>query len=68
MDDKAALALWEGEGTSLLPDAPPIGGKSAIARFLTRVRREVHGAHMQHFGAAGRALDRDSATGLRVVR
>lgn len=49
MDNAATLALWEKDGTSLLPSTPPIVGKPAIVRFLTEVTSRFPGAHMQSF-------------------
>jgi uncharacterized protein (TIGR02246 family) len=49
MDNTAALALWEDDGTSLLPSTPPIIGKRAIAQFLDVIQKQYPGAHMQRF-------------------
>lgn len=52
MDNPAMLALWDSDGTSLLPDSPAIRGKPAIARFLEKVGKQLQGAHMQKFDLA----------------
>jgi uncharacterized protein (TIGR02246 family) len=49
MDTAATLALWEDDGTSLLPSTPPIAGKKAIAAFLDQVMAQLQGAHMEKF-------------------
>jgi len=49
MDTAATLALWEDDGTSLLPSTPPIAGKKAIAAFLGQVMTQLQGAHMEKF-------------------
>jgi uncharacterized protein (TIGR02246 family) len=49
MDNAAALALWEDDGTSLLPSTKPIAGKKAIAAFLEQVTAQLQGAHMEKF-------------------
>lgn len=49
MDSAATLALWEEDGTSLLPSTPPIAGKKAIAAFLAQVMTQLQGAHMEKF-------------------
>lgn len=49
MDNTAALALWEDDGTSLLPSMQPIVGKRAIAEFLDAVQKQYPGARMQTF-------------------
>ena len=49
MDNAAVLALWEDDGTSLLPSTPPIRGKKAIAAFLEKVVADLHGARMERF-------------------
>jgi ketosteroid isomerase-like protein len=49
IDNKAALALWDDDGVSLLPSTPPIVGKAAIARFLDDVTAHMPGAHMRQF-------------------
>jgi len=49
MDTAATLALWEEDGTSLLPSTPPIAGKKAIAAFLAQVMAQLQGAHMEKF-------------------
>lgn len=52
MDNRAMLALWEDDGTSLLPDTPPIKGKTAIAQFLATVSEQLRGARMLQFDLA----------------
>jgi uncharacterized protein (TIGR02246 family) len=47
--DNAVLALWEDDGTSLLPSTPPIRGKKAIAAFLEKVVADLPGARMEKF-------------------
>ena len=49
MDNAAVLALWEDDGTSLLPSTPPIRGKKAIAAFLEKVVADLPGARMETF-------------------
>jgi len=49
MDNAASLALWEEDGTSLLPSTKPIVGKKAIAAFLEKVTAQLQGAHMEKF-------------------
>jgi ketosteroid isomerase-like protein len=49
MDNAAVLALWDDDGTSLLPSAMPIRGKKAIAAFLDRVVADLPGARMEKF-------------------
>jgi ketosteroid isomerase-like protein len=49
MDNAASLALWEDDGTSLLPSTKPIVGKKAIASFLDQVVATLPGAHMEKF-------------------
>lgn len=49
MDNAATLSLWDDDGTSLLPNAPPIVGKTAIKAFLTKVTAGLRSAHMQAF-------------------
>lgn len=49
MDNTAALALWEDDGVSLLPNTAPIVGKKAIAGFFDTVSRQLADAHMQSF-------------------
>lgn len=49
MSNKAILALWDDDGTSLLPSTKPILGKNAIARFLDAVMTSLRGAHMTKF-------------------
>jgi len=49
MDNAAVLALWEDDGTSLLPSTAPIRGKKAIAAFLDRVVAQLPGARMEKF-------------------
>lgn len=49
MNSQATLALWEDDGAALLPDAAPILGKPAMDRFLVKVIKQLHGAHMQKF-------------------
>ena len=49
MDNAATLALWEEDGTSLLPSTKPIVGKKAITAFLEQVTSQLQGAHMEKF-------------------
>jgi uncharacterized protein (TIGR02246 family) len=49
MDNAATLALWDDDGVSLLPAAPPIVGKKAIASFLEDVTAKHPGGRMQSF-------------------
>ncbi|HSS76597.1 MAG TPA: DUF4440 domain-containing protein [Thermoanaerobaculia bacterium] len=49
MDSAATLALWEEDGTSLLPSTKPIVGKKAIAAFLQQVMSQLEGAQMEKF-------------------
>lgn len=49
MDTDASLALWEENGTSLLPSMQPLVGKPAIAAFVRAVVARMSGAHMRHF-------------------
>ena len=49
MDNAAALALWEEDGVSLLPAAPPLRGRAAIGAFLDRVTAQLPGAKMESF-------------------
>jgi uncharacterized protein (TIGR02246 family) len=49
MDNAAILALWEEDGTSLLPSTKPMVGKKAIAAFLEQVMAQLQGAHMEKF-------------------
>ena len=49
MDNSAALALWEDDGVSLLPQTKPIIGKKAIAKFLDDVSAQLAGAKMEKF-------------------
>jgi ketosteroid isomerase-like protein len=49
MDNSAALALWEDNGISLLPQTKPIVGKRAIAKFLDDVSAQLVGAKMEKF-------------------
>ncbi len=49
MDNAATLALWEEDGTSLLPSTQPIVGKKAITAFLEQVMSQLQGAHMEKF-------------------
>jgi len=49
MDSAATLALWEEDGTSLLPSTKPIVGKKAIAAFLQQVMLQLEGAQMEKF-------------------
>ena len=49
MDNAAALALWEDDGITLLPQTQPIIGKKAIAKFLEDVSAQLSGARMEKF-------------------
>jgi ketosteroid isomerase-like protein len=49
MDNSAALALWEDDGITLLPQTKPIIGKKAIAKFLDDVSAQLAGARMEKF-------------------
>lgn len=49
MDNAAALALWEDDGITLLPQTKPIIGKNAIAKFLDDVASQLLGARMEKF-------------------
>jgi uncharacterized protein (TIGR02246 family) len=49
MDNAAALALWEDDGVTLLPQTKPIIGKKAIAKFLDDVSSQLLGARMEKF-------------------
>jgi ketosteroid isomerase-like protein len=49
MDNAATLALWEDDGISLLPQAAPIVGKKALAKFLDDVMGGIAGAKMEKF-------------------
>lgn len=49
MDDAALADLWEDDGISLLPDAPPIIGKTAITAFIRKVMAQFPHAHMKSF-------------------
>ena len=49
MDNRAALALWEDDGISLLPSTPPIMGKNAIGKFLDDFHKKYPGARMRAF-------------------
>src|SRR6476659_3710650 len=49
LDNAAVLALWEDDGTSLLPSTKPIVGKRQIGAFLDRVTRDNPGARMESF-------------------
>lgn len=49
MDNSAALALWEDDGITLLPQTRPIVGKKAIAKFLEDVSAQLAGAKMEKF-------------------
>lgn len=49
MDNAAALALWEDDGITLLPEVKPIVGKKAIAKFLDEVSSQLTGARMEKF-------------------
>ncbi len=49
MDNAAALALWEEDGITLLPQSKPIIGKKAIAKFLDDVSAQLTGARMEKF-------------------
>jgi uncharacterized protein (TIGR02246 family) len=49
MDNAAALALWEDDGITLLPQTKPIIGKKAIAKFLDDVSSQLSGARMEKF-------------------
>lgn len=49
MDNAAALALWEDDGITLLPQTKPIIGKKAIAKFLDGVSAQLTGARMEKF-------------------
>lgn len=43
MDNAAAVALWAGDGESLLPGMAPIEGKPAIAKFLDEIVTQMPG-------------------------
>jgi uncharacterized protein (TIGR02246 family) len=49
MDNAATLALWDDDGTSLLPSAKPLVGKKAIAQFLDDVMKQIVGGRMERF-------------------
>src|SRR5262245_6896073 len=47
MDTPAILGMWAGDGVSLLPEAPPMIGKPAIAKFLSDVSGQLKGWRME---------------------
>jgi ketosteroid isomerase-like protein len=49
MDNKATLALWDDTGVSLMPDAPALVGKKAIADFFDSVTAGIAGSRMERF-------------------
>ena len=49
MDSAGTMALWEADGTSLLPSMKPIVGKRAIGEFLDHVMASIPGAKMESF-------------------
>jgi ketosteroid isomerase-like protein len=49
MDNAALLALWEEDGTALLPSTPPIVGKAALTKFYTDVMAGLGDARMKSF-------------------
>jgi ketosteroid isomerase-like protein len=49
MDNAALLALWEEDGTALLPNTPPIVGKAALTKFYTDVMAGLGDATMKSF-------------------
>lgn len=49
MDDAATLSLWEDDGVSLLPGAPPVLGKNAIAAMVRDVEAKNPGMRMKSF-------------------
>jgi ketosteroid isomerase-like protein len=52
MSNAATLALWDDDGVSLLPNAAPIVGKKAIAKFLDDVMAKMPSAKMETFELA----------------
>lgn len=44
MDNAAVLALWEDDGTTLLPGMAAVEGKPALARFYDDVTKQLAGA------------------------
>jgi ketosteroid isomerase-like protein len=49
MNDPATLALWEDDGVSLLPGAPPLVGKNALAAMIKDVEAKNPGLKMTSF-------------------
>jgi ketosteroid isomerase-like protein len=49
MDNAAVLALWEENGVSVLPNAPPLVGKPAIGESLERIALELPCTKMNLF-------------------
>jgi ketosteroid isomerase-like protein len=49
MDNGALLALWDEDGTALLPSTPPIVGKAALTKFYTDVMAGLGDARMKSF-------------------
>lgn len=52
MDNAATLALWEDDGISLLPEAPPLVGKGALKQMYDGVATQLPKARMQQFDLA----------------
>jgi ketosteroid isomerase-like protein len=49
MDNSGLADLWEEDGISLLPDAPPITGKPAITAFVQKATAQFPHASMKSF-------------------
>ena len=47
MDTPAILEMWADDGVSLLPEAAPITGKPAIAKFLAGATEQLKGWRME---------------------
>jgi len=48
MDTPAILGMWADDGVSLLPEAVPMIGKPAIAKFLVGVTEQLKGWRMEN--------------------
>jgi ketosteroid isomerase-like protein len=62
MDNAATLALWADDGASFFPQAAPVKGKKAIAKFLDDVMAGIAGARMEKFEMACFDIAIDGAT------
>lgn len=64
MDNAALLALWEENGTALLPSTPPIIGKAALTKFYADVMAGLGDAKMKSFEmqCSGLEISGDLAT------